>query len=45
MTDLFTSMIRYRRVLEDTERNVCLNFIVTYIEESSKWLKQNECRR
>jgi hypothetical protein len=40
MTDLFTSMIRYKRMLEETERNVCINFIVTYVKESSKWLKR-----
>ena len=39
MTDLFTS-IEYKRVLRDTERNACINFIVTYIEGSSKWLKR-----
>ena len=36
MTYLFTSTNRYKRVLRDTERNLCTNFIVTYVEESSK---------
>ena len=40
MTDLFTTTVGYKRVLGDTERNVYINFIVTYIKKSSKWLKR-----
>ena len=40
VTYLFTIMNRYKRVLRDTERYLCTNFILTYVKESSKWLKR-----
>ena len=40
MTYLFTSINVYSTVLRDAERNVCTNFIATYVGESRIWLKR-----